>query len=143
MELLKNPLIIGALIPMLGFGLFNVFWAKISSQFTLPELILGVATAGIIGSLLLVFFGGHSVSALGSVSWWKIVFISFLWVISVSGMTLGFMYGGTASTIVPIVNANTLISVAFAFLFLGEVFSWNIAIGSLMIVIGASLVVLK
>lgn len=143
MEFLKNPIILGGVMPMIGFGLYDVFWGKLSSQFSLPELFLAVATAATISAIALFIFGDFSSSHLGTLVWWKAVLTCFLWVFAVAGLTFGFMYGGTVSSMIPIVHANVLIAVAFAVLVMGETITWNMGIGAVMVAGGAALVVMK
>lgn len=140
-SLLSNPIFIGGVIPMLLFGLWNFFYKPLSKSLPTSHLILFLAMGGIMTVVVLDFFTSKSLTSLSS-GITKKHFYAFLlgclWAGAIFSLAKGFAMGGNVSQIIPIVNANTLVTVILALLFLSEpVIGWKVTLGASLITLGS------
>ena len=140
-SLLSNPLFVGGVVPMLLFGLWNFFYKPLSRSLPTSHLILFLAIGGIFAVFLLDFFTSKSLSSLGS-GLNKKHFYAFLlgcmWAGAIFALAKSFTMGGNVSQIIPIVNANTMVTVILALVFLSEpVIGWKVALGASLITLGS------
>lgn len=139
-DILTNALIIGGVLPMIFFGVFNVFYKPVAANISTGSLVLGVALGGLLVALGYdTFFGGRMIpSEISSKHFLLGIGGGLLWGAAV--VCLGFAFeklNANASQVIPIVNANSLITVLLALIVLQEqVIAWKVITGTILIILG-------
>jgi len=139
-NLLSSPLFVGGVIPLIFFGLFNFFYKPLTARVGISTFVIGISIGGIIVGLLYhLFFEKQEFSSeMLSKNFLLTVLVGLLWGAAALSIIFSFKkLDANASQIIPIINANALITVLLAILFLGEkVVVWKILTGSILIILG-------
>jgi len=120
LKLLQNPIFVGGIIPMICFGVFNFVYKPLSQRIPLPILLLSVMVGAI---FLILSYDLATEQVIFSKKNWKMenfsgFLLGIIWAIAsvALGISLSKMNGNPAQ-IVPLVNANTLVTILLLFMF--------------------------
>ncbi len=135
-----NAVFVGGVLPMIFFGCFNYFYKPISEKFSPGSLLFGIALGGILVALFYTFLFGEKkdFAEILDKKFFIGIFAGILWGVAVILIGIAFKkLNANASQIIPIVNANSLITVLLAiFLLKEQVIIWKVLVGTVMIIIG-------
>lgn len=136
-------LIIGGLLPALLFGFSNVFAkAANSAGISLGLYVIGIGlSVALVGAAVFVFQGGGTATGKGLLF---TICVGLFWATGTACIAYALVeHGARISTLVPLFNMNSLISVLLGLWLFAEwrdVHTLKLLSGALLIVVGGSLV---